>query len=127
MKIACIDKTAADRLSLQERLEQSYFAARSALGHLPVARVSPVSKEELLIGTAPEAALVGPGFSVEEASACCREITSAHPALPLIIIVRTENFSLRTLRRFEFLEHIVAQHFAAVNFVVVGRRVTVPS
>lgn len=101
MKIACIDKTAADRLSLQERLEHSYFAARSALGHLPIAHISPVSKEELLIDAAPDAALVGPGFSVEEASACCREITSAHPALPLIIIVRAENFSLRTLRRFE--------------------------
>lgn len=101
MKIACVDKTAADRMSLQERFEQSYFKARSALGHLPIAQISPASKEELLVSAAPDVAVVGPGYALEEASACCREIISAHPDVPLLLLVAGESYTLRTLRRFE--------------------------
>lgn len=101
MRIACVDKTAADRLKLQQRLEEAYLAARSSVGHLPVATIQPISKEELLLGAPPTVVVTGCGYSIEELAAVLRDLRQAHPSLRFIVLLDRTLYSLRTLRRIE--------------------------
>ena len=101
MQIACVDKSATDRLKLQKRLEQAYEECRSFIGHLTVAHTFPCSRDELLLRTAPDIVVLGPGFSTEEAEATCKQIRRSLPKTPILLFVAEDVFSLRTLRRFE--------------------------
>lgn len=103
MRIACIDKSAADRLRLQELIESAFAECRSAVGHLPLAHCYPASKEEVLLNSAPEAVAVGAAFNVEESLLATRELHFAFPELPILVFLRPESYSLRTLKRFEQL------------------------
>jgi cellulose biosynthesis protein BcsQ len=100
MKIACIDKTAADRIALQHKIESSYESSRNILGHINLAQIYPVSKDELILSSSPEVIAVGPNFTIEEAYSVCREIKTAFPETPLLLFLNSNLYSLRSLRRF---------------------------
>jgi MinD-like ATPase involved in chromosome partitioning or flagellar assembly len=101
MKIACLDKSASDRLKLQQHFESAYEQCRTTLGHMTSAHILPLSKEETLLSTPPDVVAVGPGFPLEEAYNCCREIRETHPSAHILLFLGTETYSLRSLRRFE--------------------------
>ena len=103
MKIACVDKTAADRVELQKRFEDAYAECRQAVGHLNIAHTFPASKDEVLLNTAPDVVAVGPGFNVEASYNTCREIKTSFPEVPIILFLPQESYSLRTLKRFQDL------------------------
>lgn len=100
MRIACVDSTAADRVALQKMLDRCCTECRTSIGHLSLIQTYPATKEEVLVNAAPEVIAVGSSFSIEEAYAVCRDLHSAHPAVPLIVFLSPERYSLRSLRRF---------------------------
>lgn len=101
MRIACVDKSATDRAKLQKFLDNAYEKCRDTIGHLTLAQLYPVSQEELLLNSAPDAIIVGGGFSGEESYGACREIHETFPSVPLLLLIQTNLYSLRTLKRFE--------------------------
>lgn len=102
MKIACVDKSAADRVKLQALLEDAYESCRQSVGYISLAQLVPLSKDELLLNSAPGVVVVGPGYNIEEAYAVCRDLRQKLPAdVAVISILSPESFSLRALRRFE--------------------------
>ena len=101
MKFACVDKSAASRLRLKQRLESAYEGGRTSVGHNTLAEFQLSSKEELFFRTAPAVAVVGPDFSPDEAFLCCREIRERFTDSAVILYLSAENYSLRALRRFE--------------------------
>ncbi len=60
-----------------------------------------MSKEQALLNSAPSIFAIGPSYGIEAAYRVCRELKSAYPEVPLLLFLEPENFSLRTLRRFE--------------------------
>lgn len=101
MKIACVDKTAADRLKLEQYLDEAFTSHRGVVGHLPQASYFRPSLEELVYGSRPEMLVIGPAFSVEEAFSACRLFRETFPNLPIVLLFSASNYSLRTIRRFE--------------------------
>jgi cellulose biosynthesis protein BcsQ len=101
MRIACVENTAAERVSLQKFIDDAFAKCRGSIGHLALAQTYPCSKEEVIVNAAPHVVVVGPMFSVEQSFLCCREIRAAHPKAPLVVLLSAENYSLRMLRRFE--------------------------
>lgn len=101
MRIACVDKSATDRAKLQKFLDDAYEKCRATIGHLTLAQLYPVSQEELLLNSAPDAIIVGGGFSGEETYGVCREIRETFSNVPLLVLIQTNLYSLRTLKRFE--------------------------
>jgi len=101
MRIACVDKTATDRLKLEETLGQGFRECRKTIGHLLVAKFYPSSREEALINTPPDVLIVGPAFNSEEAFRFVREWKSLHSDVPVFIFASEENYCLKALKRFE--------------------------
>ncbi len=101
MRIACIDKTAADRVKLQQFLDNAYAECRDAIGHISLIHTYPVSKDELLLNKPPQLVVVGPAYAAEEAYTVCREIRETFPSAALFLVIDTSNYSLRTLKRFQ--------------------------
>ncbi len=101
MRIACVDKTATDRLKLEETLGAGFRECRKTIGHLLVAKFYPSSREEALINTPPDVLIVGPAFDKEEAFSFVREWKGLHPEIPVFIFVSEENYSIKVLKRFE--------------------------
>jgi len=118
VKIACVDKTASDRLQLQKFVDDAYEECRSAIGHLALPQSIPCTKEDLLFGSRPDAAILGAGWSLEESYLCCRDVRQHFPELPLYVILSPANFSLRALRRFENVcSEVLTQDEPPVRFV----------
>lgn len=101
MRIACVDKSAADRLALLEILDDCFALCRSAIGHVTIFQPFPVSKEELLVSTQPDAVMVGPKFAADEAFLLCRDLRRANPVLPILVLVEPSIQSFSTMQRFE--------------------------
>lgn len=101
MKIACVDKTASDRISLEKFLDDSFRECRKSVGHLLVARLTPLSKEELLINTLPDSVVIGAAFDIEEALLLCRDIKSISPTVPVFVFLRPELYTVKNLKRFD--------------------------
>ncbi len=101
MKIACIDKAAAHRVKLQATIDGAYELCRNSVGYVTLAQTYPASKDEVLLGSKPDVAAVGAGFSIEESYATCAALKERHPSLTVITFLTREYYSLRTLRRFE--------------------------
>lgn len=103
MKIACIDRSASDRLKLHHLFEDAYESARNIAGHVVGNSAYPATLEEALLSTAPDVIAVGPTFNVEEAYSACRKLNAAFPNTTLFLFLSNENYSLRSLRRFSSL------------------------
>ncbi len=103
MRIACVDKTAADRVKLQKLIDESYEKCRASVGHLSLLQTVPASRDEVLINDPYELYAIGPSFSIEEAYLITRELREAFPGIPVLVVLSPEAYSLRTLRRFDKL------------------------
>lgn len=101
MKVACLDKTASDRVDLQNKIELAYENCRASVGHLKTINTYPASLDEILINEAPNLVICGPSFSLEESYAACREVKDFFPEVPIIVFLSNDKFSLRSLRRFQ--------------------------
>jgi len=101
MRIVCVDKSAAARLKLRQVLEIAYESGRSTVGHLPLAQIELMSKEELSVNKAPDVVVIGPEFVPDEAYSLCLEIKNEQKDTPILLVLQSEHYSLRTLRRFE--------------------------
>lgn len=101
MRLACVDKTSADRLQLEKRLDDAFSAHRGVVGHLPHPTFTRAPIDELLFAARPETVVIGPGFGIEESFSACRQVREKFEGVPLVVIFSPENFSLRVLRRFE--------------------------
>jgi MinD-like ATPase involved in chromosome partitioning or flagellar assembly len=101
MRIVCVDASAADRVALQRHFDTVYEACREYLGHLNLADTVPASKEELLVSSAPELIAVGSAYSIELSFSTCRDLREAFPQTPIIVFLKAEAYSLRTMRRLE--------------------------
>lgn len=101
MRIVCVDKSAAARLKLRQVLEIAYESGRSTVGHLPLAQIELMSKDELAVNRAPDVIVIGPEFLPDEAYSVCLEIRNEHKDTPILLVLQSEHYSLRTLRRFE--------------------------
>ncbi len=103
MKIACVDKTANDRTKLVNYFEQAYETSRSALGFLRLAEFTPYSKNEILLCNSFDAIVLGPILSEEELLMDIKEFKNIHPQIPILILVKQENYNLKILKRFNNL------------------------
>ncbi len=116
MKVGCVDKSAADRLSLQARIEQSYEQCRASLGLLRVGECIPLTKEETLTTSSTpfsatylreidlDVVAIGPNLPFEELFSYCRDLRSKYPQLPVMLFISDENYSVDLLRRLERFE-----------------------
>jgi cellulose biosynthesis protein BcsQ len=116
MKLACVDKTASDRLKLQGHFNSAFESCRDAIGHMAAVDFIPLSKEEALLtslvpskskdhrnSSAFEGLIIGPGYSIDELISVSSNFRGVYAALPIFALIVPENFSLRTLRRLEKL------------------------
>jgi MinD-like ATPase involved in chromosome partitioning or flagellar assembly len=101
MRIACVGRAAAQRVAVQEFVDRAFEQCRAAVGHLTFAQTYPASKEEVLVNSPPDVVVVGSSLPIEEAYAFCRDLRTVHANLPVLVFLLPENYSLRTLRRFE--------------------------
>lgn len=101
MRIACIDNSAAERVGLQKLIEQAYHQCRDTLGHLSFPTISPCTKDELLVNTAPDIIVFGSGFPVERALSLAKELKLKLESARLCFFLTPENYTLRNLQRFE--------------------------
>lgn len=100
MRIACVDKTAAERMALERFLDESFKECRKSIGHLVVARLNPVSKEELLINKLPDCVVLGSGFEVDESLLLVREIRAISNNIPIYVFLTSLNYTVKNLKRF---------------------------
>lgn len=101
MRIACVDRTATDRLKLEQLLEDGFRECRRTIGHLLVAKFYPSSREEALVNTPPNILILGPALGIDEALTFLRDWKSLYPELPVFIFISEENYSLKNLKRLE--------------------------
>ncbi|HMO18325.1 MAG TPA: ParA family protein [Oligoflexia bacterium] len=101
MRIACVDKTAADRLRLERFLDDAFRECRKSVGHMAVARFFPASKEELLINSCPEVAIVGSSLGCDEALFFARDVASVHSDLPLFVFLDPSEYTVKNIKRLE--------------------------
>jgi cellulose biosynthesis protein BcsQ len=128
MRIACVDKTATDRLKLEQLLEDGFRECRRTIGHLLVAKFYPSSKEEALVNSPPNILVVGPAFSVDEALTFVRDWKALHPQVPIFVFTSEEDYSLRVLKRFEpYVAEVFCQADKASRYVFSITSVTDPS
>jgi len=118
MRIACVDKSAADRVDLQRLIENSYDSCRGTLGHTTTAFAFPVSKEELILGERPDAVAIGGSWELERAYSVAKEIKEVFAGIPILILLPQESFSLRALRRFERItSHVLSIEDDSIRIV----------
>lgn len=101
MKIACVDKTASDRLRLQRYVDGAFEDSRSLLGHVRWATTLPCTLSELHFQKDFDVVIFGPGFALEERLRACRDLQVDRPDVELILLLEPQQFDLGTLRRFE--------------------------
>jgi MinD-like ATPase involved in chromosome partitioning or flagellar assembly len=118
VRIACLDKSAADRVALQRRIENAYTECRSTLGHARPAAAYPISREELFVSGRPDAIAIGPSWDLERAYSLAKEAREIFPAVPILVLLSENFFSLRALRRFERVTpHVVSVGDDAIRIV----------
>jgi MinD-like ATPase involved in chromosome partitioning or flagellar assembly len=118
MKIACVDKSPSDRLKLQQCIEEKFESCRDSVGHVRYLECHPCSIQELSFTAAPRAIIVGPQFSQDEALCQCTEIKEKFPEVPLFILRRSEQVSLRVLKRFApLVEDVFSTDDSAVRII----------
>lgn len=103
MKIACVDKTANERTKLVNYFERAYENSRSALGFLRLAEFTPYSKNEIILCNSFDAIVLGPALSEDELLHDIKEFKELHPEIPILILVKQENYNLKILKRFSNL------------------------
>jgi cellulose biosynthesis protein BcsQ len=101
MKIACVDKTASDRLNLQEFLERTLEDNREFIGYYRLADIIPLSKDELFLSSSIDAVAIGPAYSLDDALMFVRQLRDAEPNSPVFIFLHADYFSVTNLQRFE--------------------------
>ncbi len=101
MKVACVDKSASDRVILQRLIDDAFREYRNVLGHISLLQLLPATKDEVLVSSPPDVIVVGPAFLIEESYVICRDLHQAYPLVPLVVFFANDRFNLRTLRRFE--------------------------
>lgn len=98
MKVACIDKTAADRIALQRFMQDSFERCRDAVGHVSLLQPYLCSVEEVQFDTTSEVLVIGPRFSLAELLELLSFLKKANQTIPIVIILALSSYSLRTLR-----------------------------
>ena len=101
MRIACVDKSASDRISLEKFLDDSFRECRKSVGHLLVAKLVPTSKEELLLNSLPESVVIGASFDIDESLMLCRDIRAISQSIPVFVFLRPELYTVKNLKRFD--------------------------
>ena len=119
MKLACVDKTASNRLELQRLVSSAFDSSREVIGHLSAVDFLPTTREEILVGgslggidlkehtsfnagcNSWAGVILGPGYAVEELFAVASEIRASSQAIPIFCFIPVENYSIRILRRLE--------------------------
>ncbi len=101
MRIACVDKTATDRLKLEEILSAGFRECRKTIGHILVSKFFPSSREQALVNSPPDVVVLGPGLTSDEAFAFVREWSSLHQDTPVFMFCLEERYSFKLLNRFE--------------------------
>ncbi len=100
-RIVCIEQSTSLRVELKNFIEESFNLCRSSIGYVEPNRIIPMSKDELLLSSSPDLIVIGSSYRVDEVGALSRQIKEIHPECPILIIVTPENYTLRTLRRFQ--------------------------
>lgn len=103
MRIACIDRSAEQRLSLQKFLDEAFSTCSSSATHLSFSHTYSASAQEAVVNTPPQLIVIGPSFSIEEAFVVCKDLRHAHNNVPIFLFLSCENFTLRALSRFDQL------------------------
>ena len=114
MKLACVDKTASNRLELQRLIMDAFDCSKEAIGHLPALDFAPVTKEEILISglnfkTATKTnaegewsgIILGPGYVFEELFCVASEFRASSSTIAIFCFIPSENYSIRILRKLE--------------------------
>lgn len=101
MRIACVDITAVDRLKLERFLDDAFRECRRSVGHMVVARFFPASKEEVVVNAAPDVVIIGSAFSPDDALILSRDLSTAHPGVPVFVFLEVSEFTVRNIKRFE--------------------------
>lgn len=101
MKIACVDNSASNRIELQKHIEGAFEKCRHAVGQFSLDDIYPASRKEVLVNQAPDIIVLGPHTILEDAYVYCREFKQAFPNTAIFLFLHSEQYSLRSLRRFE--------------------------
>lgn len=118
MRIACVDNTATERIALESFLDESFRECRKSIGHLLVARLYPISREELLINSLPDCIVIGHGFELDKALHLVREIRSISVDVPLYVFLKSELYNVQNLKRFgHYVNDIFSENDIASRFV----------
>lgn len=118
MKIACVDKSAEDRLALQRKLELAFAQCRKAIGHLATAQFIPTTIDELSINRCCDIIVFGSSLALEDAYHNSKALRTALPNCPIVVFLSTAYYSLRTLKRFEpYVDEIFCDDEQAVRIV----------
>ena len=105
LKIACIDRTAALRLALLERIEAAIESARSSFGHLALGTAVPATLNELTVSEPPALVVFGDGLSVDQLITHSRELMRSFGSVRRIAILDDTNISLESLHLLDRLLH----------------------
>ena len=105
MKIACIDRTAALRLTLLERIEAAIESARSSFGHLALGTAVPTTLTELAFSDPPALIVLGNGFSLDQLITHARELARSFSKVTRVAILDDSTLSLETLYQLDRLLH----------------------
>jgi len=118
MKLACVDKSAVERLALQRVFQDAYESCKASIGHIALFSSYPASKEELLFSSAPDIIAIGSGFGAEDALTTCRELRRCFPDTPIFIFLKPEVYTLRVLQRFrEVAQEIFTVEESAIRII----------
>lgn len=104
MKIACVDKSASDRLNLQEFLERTLEDNREFVGYSRLADFSPISKDELLLSNNIDAIAIGPAYTIDDALLLVRQLRDSSSNIPIFAFLDADSFTVTNLQRFERFE-----------------------
>lgn len=100
MKIACIDKTDADREALKSILDRAYADCRDSIGHIEIANYYTATKDQEIISGSADIALIGPGFNENESFICCKTLKELKKEIFIVVFLNPSHFDLCSLNRF---------------------------
>ena len=101
MKVACVDRTAADRLELQKFFEDALCEARDTVGHVNLTETYPSTAEDLLFSSDVEAIAIGHHFTPDDIIVICKRLKEKFPNSPILVFLSEANYELRMLRRLQ--------------------------
>lgn len=107
MKLACIDKSASARLSLQQQVVTALDSARAIYGHVNLFEVYVSQLVDMEYSASPRAVFIGSSFSVDESLHVCREVRRISPQTPIVVVLSEENLSLVSLQEFRLVSDAV--------------------